>query len=155
MKPKNLIVFDMDGVIMDVSASYRDVVRQTTNNFFTRREAAEKLPEPLFELSDLAAVKQSGGLNNDWDLTFVVINLLFSLVDALKVHESRDPWTRYRQTMRQCNVNRLADFLASTDNPLKSLLNQWGKQEDEFIAGFYRAMSAAATSSNRSSRKSI
>ena len=127
MKPKNLIVFDMDGVIIDVSNSYRDVVRQTTRQFFSPAKAAKQLPEPLFELSDLAVVKQSGGLNNDWDLTVAVINLLFTLVDTLKAHESPDPWARYRQTMRQCNLSRLADFLASTDNPLRSLLTQWGK----------------------------
>ena len=137
MKPKNLIVFDMDGVIMDVSTSYRDVVRRTAKLFFRPARDSENLPEPLFGLSDLAAVKQSGGLNNDWDLTFVVINLLFTLVNTSKVHESRDPWARYRQTMLQCNVNRLAGFLASTDNPLKSLLNQWGKQENPFITGLY------------------
>jgi len=128
----------MDGVIIDVSNSYRDVVRQTTRQFFSPAAAAKQLPEPLFELSDLAVVKQSGGLNNDWDLTVAVINLLFTLVDALKAHESRDPWARYRQTMRQCNLNRLADFLASTDNPMRSLLNQWGKKEHPFIAGIYR-----------------
>jgi len=137
MKPKNLIVFDMDGVIIDVSNSYRDVVRQTTRQFFSPAKAANQLPEPLFELSDLAVVKQSGGLNNDWDLTVAVISLLFTLVDALKVHESRDPWARYRQTMHQCNLNRLVGFLTSTDNPLKSLLNQWGKPEHPFIAGLY------------------
>lgn len=138
MKPKNLIVFDMDGVIIDVSNSYREVVRQTTKQFFSPAAAAKPLPEPLFELSDLAVVKQSGGLNNDWDLTFAVINLLFTLVDALKAHESRDPWVRYRQTMGQCNLNRLGEFLASTDNPLRSLLNQWGKQKHPFISGLYR-----------------
>ena len=60
---------------------------------------AGQLPEPLFDLSDLAEVKQSGGLNNDWDLTFVVINLLFTLVDASNLDDSHDPWVRYRQTM--------------------------------------------------------
>ncbi|MEX1330373.1 MAG: HAD hydrolase-like protein [Desulfobacterales bacterium] len=138
MKPKNLIVFDMDGVIIDVSNSYRDVVRQTTRQFFSPAKSANQLPDPLFELSDLAVVKQSGGLNNDWDLTVAVVNLLFTLVDALKIHESRDPWARYRQTMRQCNLSRLADFLASTDIPLRSLLHQWGKQEYPFIAGLYQ-----------------
>jgi phosphoglycolate phosphatase-like HAD superfamily hydrolase len=129
----------MDGVIIDVSNSYRDVVRQTTRQFFSPADAAKQLPEPLFELSDLAVVKQSGGLNNDWDLTFAVINLLFTLVDGLDAHESRDPWLRYRQTMGQCNLDRLADFLASTDNPLKFLLNQWKKKpEHPFIAGLYR-----------------
>ena len=118
MKPKNLIAFDMDGVIIDVSGSYRDVVRQTARLFFRPAGAWKKLPEPLFKLSDLAAVKQSGGLNNDWDLTFVVINLLFSLIDKPEVQESRDPWTRYRRTMSQCEVSGLADFLLSTDKPL-------------------------------------
>jgi phosphoglycolate phosphatase-like HAD superfamily hydrolase len=128
----------MDGVIIDVSNSYRDVVRQTTRQFFSPAKAAKQLPDPLFELSDLAVVKQSGGLNNDWDLTVAVINLLFTLVDAFKTHESRDPWARYRQTMRQCKLHRLADFLASRDNPLKSLFNQWGKPENPFIASLYR-----------------
>jgi phosphoglycolate phosphatase-like HAD superfamily hydrolase len=137
MKPKNLIVFDMDGVIVDVSASYRDVVRRTTELFFRPARAPESLPEPLFALSDLAAVKQSGGLNNDWDLTFAVINLLFSLVEKSKVSQNRDPWARYRQTMSRCDVKTLADFLTSTDDPLKFLLNQRGKFEDEFIADCY------------------
>jgi len=127
----------MDGVIIDVSNSYRDVVRQTTRLFFRPAQASEKLPEPLFELSDLAAVKQSGGLNNDWDLTFVVINLLFSLVNKPEVHESRDPWSRYRDSMSHCEVSALAEFLTSTDKPLTSLLKQRGKQEDKFITGLY------------------
>jgi len=33
-KPQALIVFDMDGVIVDVSGSYRDTVRQTARLFF-------------------------------------------------------------------------------------------------------------------------
>jgi phosphoglycolate phosphatase-like HAD superfamily hydrolase len=138
MKKRNLIVFDMDGVIIDVSNSYREVVRQTTRQFFSPAKAANQLPDPLFELSDLAVVKQSGGLNNDWDLTVAVVNLLFTLVDALKIHESWDPWVRYRQTMRQCSLSRLADFLTSSDTPLRSLLQQWGKQEYPFIAGLYQ-----------------
>ena len=138
MKPKNLIVFDMDGVIIDVSNSYRDVVRQTTRLFFQPARSSELLPEPLFELSDLAAVKHSGGLNNDWDLTFVVIGLLFSLVEKSEVHESRYPWSRYRETMRHCNVNRLAAFLESTDNPLKILLRRVKKRDNEFISSLYQ-----------------
>ena len=138
MKPKNLLVFDMDGVIIDVSSSYRDVVRQTTKLFFQPARSSESLPEPLFELSDLAAVKHSGGLNNDWDLTFVVIGLLFSLAGISKVYESRDPWTRYRETLRHCNADKLATYLKSTENPLKSLLSQLGRQDDEFIAGIFK-----------------
>jgi len=138
MKPKNLIVFDMDGVIMDVSNSYRDVVRQTTRQFFGPAGAAEHLPEPLFELSDLAAVKQSGGLNNDWDLTSVVINLLYSLVDKAIVHQSESPWIRYRETISRCDVTVMAEYLNATEQPLASLLKDKGKSKDRFISELYQ-----------------
>jgi len=137
MKCKNLIVFDMDGVIMDVSASYRDVVRKTARLFFQPARGAERLPDPLFELADLAAVKQSGGLNNDWDLTFVVIKLLFTLVDPPTVHPHREPWTRYRGTVSRSDVTAMAAFLNSQDTPLTSLLKQPGQTENDFIAGLY------------------
>ena len=128
----------MDGVIIDVSDSYRDVVRRTAGLFFQPARGAERLPNPLFELSDLAAVKQSGGLNNDWDLTFAVICLFFSLVDDVGIHESHDPWTRYRATIGCCDVNSLADFLQSTDRPLASLLEQHGRYENEFVRSTYQ-----------------
>lgn len=137
MKLKNLIVFDMDGVIMDVSGSYRDVVRKTATLFFSPGRAAAKLPQPLFELSDLAAVKQSGGLNNDWDLTYVVINLLMSLIQAPQIDAGKDPWTRYQKTMRRCDLTALAEFLTSTGQPLAFLLKLKGKPHDDFIAGLY------------------
>ena len=132
MKTKNLIVFDMDGVIMDVSASYRDVVRQTAGLFFQPARRAEKLPDPLFELSDLAAVKQSGGLNNDWDLTYAVISLFFSLIDNPKPHADRDPWSRYRKTIDGCDATPIIEFIQSTDRPLASLLKQHGRYKDPY-----------------------
>ena len=138
MKTKNLIVFDMDGVIMDVSASYRDVVRRTAGLFFQPARGAEKLPTPLFELADLAAVKQSGGLNNDWDLTFEVINLFFSLVINPVTDANRDPWKRYHETISRCHVASMVEFLRSTDRPLSSLLNQHGRYEDPFIKSLYK-----------------
>jgi phosphoglycolate phosphatase-like HAD superfamily hydrolase len=128
----------MDGVIMDVSGSYRDVVRQTTKLFLHGARGAEKLPEPLFELSDLAALKQSGGLNNDWDLTFAVINLLFCLVNRPAIHESPNAWTRYRGTIGSCDVAPIAAFLQSDNNPLISLLKKNEKPENEFIENLYR-----------------
>ena len=137
MNKKNLIVFDMDGVLIDVSNSYRDTVRQTARLFFKSAPASEKLPEPLFPLTDLAAVKQSGGLNNDWDLSCLVISLLFNLIEKPPVYESKDPWARYQETIRQCSVRSLAKFLASTPMPLSDLLHRAGKTKNPFIYGLY------------------
>ena len=138
MKPKNLIVFDMDGVIIDVSASYRDAVRQTAGLFFQPARGAEKLPDPLFELSDLAAVKQSGGLNNDWDLTFAVISLFFSLVENPAGPANPDPWNRYRETISRCDAASMASFMQSTDKPLISMLQEHGRYQDPFVDSLYR-----------------
>jgi HAD superfamily hydrolase (TIGR01548 family) len=137
MKNKKLIVFDMDGVLIDVSKSYRDTVRQTAKLFFKTAPSFEKLPEPLFALADLAAVKQSGGLNNDWDLSCLIINLLFNLIEKPPVYESKDPWDRYQETISQCQVSALCEFLESSPKPLSALLRKVGKTKNPFIYGLY------------------
>ena len=137
MKNKKLIVFDMDGVLIDVSKSYRETVRQAAKLFFKIAPESEKLPEPLFELADLAAVKQSGGFNNDWDLTCLIINLLFNLIEGPPVYESKDPWTRYQEKISRCPVSALGEFLESTPQPLSALLRRAGKTRNAFVYGLY------------------
>jgi phosphoglycolate phosphatase-like HAD superfamily hydrolase len=137
MHSKGLIVFDMDGVLVDVSKSYRDTVRQTARLFFKGAGSWEYLPDPLFSLADLARVKQSGGLNNDWDLTFLVINLLFTLVNGPTDLKDPDPWIRHNKVISSCDVSALSDFLNVTHNPVASLLKIKGKPKHEFIADLF------------------
>ena len=137
MKTKRLIVFDMDGVIVDVSGSYRETVRQTARLFFKEASSWEDLPDPLFSLTDLARVKQSGGLNNDWDLTFLVINLLFTLVNGSTDCEDPNPWSRYYKMIRRCDVAALSQFLNSTKKPITTLLEKKSKQRHEFPTSLY------------------
>ena len=56
---KNMIVFDMDGVLIDTRNSYRKAI-QKTFEFFTNKDVS-------FE--EIQSAKNKGGLNNDWDLT--------------------------------------------------------------------------------------
>lgn len=137
MTAKKLIVFDMDGVLIDVSNSYRDTVRQTAKLFFKSAPSSEKLPQPLFPLADLAAVKQGGGLNNDWDLSCLVISLLFHLIENPPIYQNKDPWVRYRETLRRCHVGSLARFLKSSPMPVSDLLQKTGKTRNPFIDGLY------------------
>jgi len=120
MKPQNLIVFDMDGVLVDVSGSYRETVRLAAKFFFAGARSAESLPDPLFSLADLADIKQSGGLNNDWDLTAVVIDLLFGLVEVKKPLETDDNWKAFAGAMKGCDVRALAEFLKTESRPLSA-----------------------------------
>ena len=69
-KKKNLIVFDMDGVIVDVSESYREAVRQTARLFFQHAPGWDSLPDPA---AFLTALKRKAGLPpNHWSATLTV-----------------------------------------------------------------------------------
>ena len=131
---KNLIVFDMDGVIIDVSESYRDTVRQTARLFFKDAPGWDRLPDPLFSLDDLAGIKQSGGLNNDWALTYHVLDLLMTRVNVPDLSHKIDPWLLHQQTLRACNIEGLIDFLASHEYPLNTLHKKTKGHHSPFIA---------------------
>lgn len=57
------IIFDMDGVLVDVSNSYRTAIKKTVG-FFTGKEPTDK---------KIDRMKNKGGYNNDWDLTEALI----------------------------------------------------------------------------------
>lgn len=59
IKKKNLVVFDMDGVLIDVEDSYRLAIQKTFEYFSSKPLSPEAIQE----------AKNQGGLNNDWDLT--------------------------------------------------------------------------------------
>ena len=63
MKPKGLILFDIDGVIRDVSKSYRLAVKKTVYSFCGWE------PSSL----DIDNLKNEGIWNNDWDLSLELI----------------------------------------------------------------------------------
>ncbi|MDX9802005.1 MAG: HAD hydrolase-like protein [Spirochaetia bacterium] len=123
---KKLIIFDMDGVLIDVSNSYRDTVRKAVSIFLNPCAGSGMLKSPLFELADLAFLKQSGGLNNDWDLTHRVLTLLLS-----KTPSSADKYDR-----KKWDLSSLASFLAAEENPLEKLLDEAGSFRSE-AADFY------------------
>ena len=132
-----LIVFDMDGVIIDVSRSYREAVRMAARLFFKDAASWENLPDPLFSLEELARVKQSGGLNNDWDLTFLILNLLFTRVQiSLEDHDS-NPWSHYKKTIRRADVSGLARFLQEKRHPLSALFDRNGTISNDFLTSLY------------------
>jgi HAD superfamily phosphatase len=56
---EKILVFDMDGVLVDVSDSYRQAIVETVNSFAGTRITKEKIQE----------YKNQGGWNNDWALS--------------------------------------------------------------------------------------
>lgn len=79
MSEKPLLIMDMDGVIVDVSASYREVVRLTVYTYLRQFIGAEHISPGAVTPEDVSAVKKSGGLNNDWELTYAILNTILKI----------------------------------------------------------------------------
>ena len=135
---KGLIVFDLDGVLADVSRSYRAVVHETSRRFFRLAPRWDELPSRLFSYTELARLKQGGGLNNDWDLTYRVIDLLTSLLGPLSADRHRDPWERFQRTMGRLDLGPLLRFLARWPEPLSELARRPGRRKSPFVSSLCR-----------------
>jgi len=81
----------MDGVLVDTSQSYRTVVVETLQRLLAQ-EKPPALPQPTTEW--VAALKQVGGFNNDWDLTRALLRGVLSKGVDFDVH-------RYATGLRQ------------------------------------------------------
>jgi phosphoglycolate phosphatase-like HAD superfamily hydrolase len=78
MTRKPLVIFDMDGVLVDVTGSYREVTRCSVMLYLQKVMKVQLKDGEFLSLSDVSAIKKSGGLNNDWDLTDTILNCYLS-----------------------------------------------------------------------------
>jgi HAD superfamily phosphatase len=60
---RRIVVFDMDGVLVDVTNSYRETIQQTVEHFTGRRPSREAIQD----------LKNHGGFNDDWKLSHHLI----------------------------------------------------------------------------------
>ena len=58
-----ILIFDIDGVIRDVSESFRKCIQLTVNKF------ADITPS----MEDIDEIKNEGNWNNDWDLSIEIL----------------------------------------------------------------------------------
>jgi phosphoglycolate phosphatase-like HAD superfamily hydrolase len=63
------VLFDVDGVLIDTSRSYRLAVIHAVDRLVRGVAGLADAPRPLLTPADIAAFKLAGGFNNDWDLT--------------------------------------------------------------------------------------
>ncbi len=75
------LVFDIDGVLIDVRNSYREAIGQTVQ-FYFRELLHFPGSQNLINPEEIEYFKMAGGFNNDWDLTSAVV--LFYLLKARK-----------------------------------------------------------------------
>jgi len=77
--PLDILVFDMDGVLIDVSESYRKTIAKTVQIYLETCLGFKKGSAPLITEEHIASFKMAGGFNNDWDLTSGLLLFLISI----------------------------------------------------------------------------
>lgn len=92
LRPEALLL-DMDGVMVDVSGSYREAIRETARHFGVE-----------VSLAEIQRAKAGSDVNNDWRLTRRLLEAAgerVSLEDVTKVFEARYQGTSERPGLRE------------------------------------------------------
>ena len=77
--PLDILVFDMDGVLIDVSESYRKTIAKTVQIYLETCLGFKRRSAPLITEEHISSFKMAGGFNNDWDLTSGLLLFLISI----------------------------------------------------------------------------
>jgi HAD superfamily phosphatase len=75
----NTLIFDMDGVLVDVSRSYRETIQRTVQVYLESCLGFKKGKAEPVTKEDISHFKSAGGFNNDWDLTSGLLLYLLSV----------------------------------------------------------------------------
>ena len=80
------IVFDCDGVLIDIAAAYGRAVAETTSHIIEAFTGI-KLPIDVIDQDVIFAFKMTGGFNNDWDLTYAITMYILSKMPEERLGE--------------------------------------------------------------------
>lgn len=108
---KRILVFDMDGVLVDVTDSYREAICQTVALYTGERPSRELIQE----------FKNRGGFNNDWVLTHRLVS------DAGIETTYEDIVTRFNELFmgRNCDGLITRERWIASDGLLERLAATW------------------------------
>ena len=75
----DILIFDMDGVLIDVSKSYRKAIQKTVQIYMETCLGFKRTKEDWITNEDISLFKSAGGFNSDWDLTSGILLYLLSI----------------------------------------------------------------------------
>lgn len=74
------IIFDFDGVLVCTLQSYRQAIRKVVDYYFLEILGLEGKKGKLVTLEDIQRFKNTGLYNNDWNLTYSIINYYLAIL---------------------------------------------------------------------------
>lgn len=75
----DVLIFDMDGVLIDVSRSYRKTIQRTIHIYLETCLGFQRSRGDWIMDEEISLFKSVGGFNNDWDLTSGLLLYLLSI----------------------------------------------------------------------------
>ncbi|RYG56529.1 hypothetical protein EON80_29270, partial [bacterium] len=94
------VLFDVDGVLLDVTQSFRAAICDTVQHYAVHQLEIES-NYPLLTPEETEFFKFAGGFNDDWDLTNAAVMLIVAKLaqtdarDAKSIHEMAPTWRDY------------------------------------------------------------
>lgn len=77
----DVLIFDMDGVLIDVSRSYRKAIQRTVEIYLKTCLGFKREQGKLATDQEISLFKSVGGFNNDWDLSSGLLLYLLAVSD--------------------------------------------------------------------------
>jgi HAD superfamily phosphatase len=75
----DILIFDMDGVLIDVSKSYRKAIQHTIQIYLEGCLGFERKRGNWVTNEEISLFKSAGGFNSDWDVTSGILLYLLSI----------------------------------------------------------------------------
>ena len=137
----DIIIFDMDGVLIDVSRSYRKTIQRTIQIYLENCLGFGRSRGSWITNEEISLFKSVGGFNSDWDLTSGILLYLLSVSDIpslrkLKRFSSIQETLSYLKTKSSIShwkpYPTYLKFPRPTPSPLTGEGKGGGGQQDQF-----------------------
>lgn len=110
----DILIFDMDGVLIDVSKSYHKTIQQTILIYLENCLGFKRKKGSWVTDEEISLFKLAGGFNNDWDLTSGLLLYLLSISGIPSLPKQK----------RFSSIQEMVSFLktkSSTFHPKKAI----------------------------------
>lgn len=105
-------LFDIDGVLIDVRRSYNLAIKHTVD-FVVKRMTGASCARRLVSDTLLLKFKQTGGFNNEIDMSYAIILALMSLPFGESVHDKTDFLFTVAENADETGMLSVEEYLSS------------------------------------------